>query len=501
MPSLGLETHVVDPQVYENTVRRFAERNILLPTFAQLAAPETIPTGVQTALETVDPDAPDPLNLFRVHWNMASDRRRTTPLPDHLVLPSSLTGVEAPIVVLIGANFPMIHAHKVLAAYGCLAPRVITGQFDPTTHRAVWPSTGNYCRGGVAISRIMACRGVAVLPEGMSAERFQWLERWVSAPEDVIRTPGTESNVKEIYDKCHELDEDPHNIIFNQFSEFGNHLAHYVCTGRAAATVFEALHAGNESLRLRAFVSATGSAGTLGAGDLLKERYGSLNVAVEALECPTLLYNGFGEHNIQGIGDKHVPLIHNVMSTDVVTAVSDRATDALDVLFNSPAGREYLIRRRHVPEELVERLPMFGLSSICNVLASIKLARYHRMGPDDVLVTVATDPAALYDSERTKTLAREFQGEFDAVDAGECYGRYVLGLGADHLLELSQRDRERIFDLGYYTWVEQQGISLEAFVERRRPAFWRGLHALLDAWDEAIVEFNERTGVTPKPRT
>ena len=162
----------------------------------------------------------------------------------------------------------------------------------------------------------------------MSRERFEWLERWVADPSDIIRTPGTESNVKEIYDECAVLDRDPDTVIFNQFSEFANHVAHYAITGRALERVFEHVAAARPGARAAAFVSATGSAGTIGAGDYLKERLGSRTVAVEALECPTMLANGFGEHNIQGIGDKHIPLIHNVMATDLVVAVSDRATDA-----------------------------------------------------------------------------------------------------------------------------------------------------------------------------
>ena len=193
----------------ERTVGRFREAGVALPTFGELADPTTIPQQVHDALATVDPDAAHPLNLFRVHWYNDPDRRAVVPVPEHVVLPSALTGVEARIVVALGDRFPMIGAHKVLAAYGCLVPEVVTGAFDPTTHRAVWPSTGNYCRGGVAISRIMGCRGVAVLPEGMSRERFEWLERWVADPADIIRTPGVESNVREIYDECKRLAQRP----------------------------------------------------------------------------------------------------------------------------------------------------------------------------------------------------------------------------------------------------------------------------------------------------
>ncbi|HEY7432183.1 MAG TPA: hypothetical protein VH641_15775, partial [Streptosporangiaceae bacterium] len=250
MTSLGLERHIADEGVYQNTVERFRQARILLPTFAQLARPQTIPAPVRRALADVKPDEAQPLNLFRVHWYNDSHRTGLASTPVHVVLPRELTGVDAQIVVALGDVFPMINAHKVLAAYGCLAPRVITGQFDPTGHRAVWPSTGNYCRGGVAISRLMGCRGVAVLPEGMSRERFAWLEEWVADQADIIKTPGTESNVKEIYDKCAELAADPANVIFNQFSEFGNHLVHYLCTESALATVFESLTEATPELRL-----------------------------------------------------------------------------------------------------------------------------------------------------------------------------------------------------------------------------------------------------------
>jgi len=337
MARLGLEKEIVDRTVYKRTLERFRAKKIALPTFAELVSPETISPKIQNALAAIDPDAAHPLNLYRVHWNNGPDRRTVTSTPGYVVLGEALTGIESPIIVAFGNRFPMIRAHKVLAAYACLVPRLITGQFDPTSHKAVWPSTGNYCRGGIAISRILECSGIAVLPQGMSEERFNWLNDWVSDPSDIVRTVGTESNVKEIYDKCAELDAKSDHVIFNQFCEFGNHLAHYRCTGRALERVFEAAQKSRPNLRLAAFTSATGSAGTIAAGDYLKEKLGSKTVAVEALECPTLLYNGFGEHNIQGIGDKHLPFIHNITNQDVVTAVSDRATDELQIVFNSDA--------------------------------------------------------------------------------------------------------------------------------------------------------------------
>ncbi len=492
MRRLGLERDIVDEDVRDRAVDRCRSLGVTLPTFAQLADPDLLPHAIADRLPGVDPDAPDPLNLFRVHWFNDSSRAGRTPVPGHLVLPPELTGVASPIVIALGDRFPMIGSHKVIAAYACLAPRIVTGQFDPASQRAVWPSTGNYCRGGVAISRIMGCRGVAVLPAGMSRERFEWLERWVADPADIIRTPGTESNVKEIYDECAVLDREPDAVIFNQFSEFANHVAHYAITGRALERVFEHVAATRPGARAAVFVSATGSAGTIGAGDYLKERLGSRTVAVEAVECPTMLRGGFGEHNIQGIGDKHIPLIHNVMATDLVVGISDRATDDLLVLFNTNVGREYLVTRRGVPAETVAALGSLGLSSICNVLAAIKVARQQRLGPDDVLLTVATDGAPMYRTELDRVAARDFPQGFDAIAAGEAWGRWLAAAGEDHVLEMTRAERDRIFNLGYFTWVEQQGVPLPEFEVRRDQEFWTTTREIVHRWDELIDAFNER---------
>jgi cysteine synthase len=496
MPTLGLEDHIVDQDVYDRTVKRFRDAGIRLPTFAELADPSQIPEPTRETASRARPDDPDPRNLFRVHWYNDGARTGTVAVPGHVVLPKSLTGVDAQIVVAFGNRFPLIRAHKVLAAYGCLAPRVITGQFDPTIHRALWPSTGNYCRGGVAISRLMGCRGVAILPEGMSKERFAWLYEWVVDPSDVIATPGTESNVKEIYDKCAELSADPTNVIFNQFSEFGNHLVHYLCTGTALADIFTTMRSASPTLRLAAFVSATGSAGTIAAGDYLKDAFGTKIAAVEALECPTMLENGFGEHNIQGIGDKHIPLIHNVYNSDLVVDVSDRATDQLAVLFAEPAGRAFLARRHDLEDEVLASFDAFGLSSICNVVAAVKVAKQLRLGPDDVVMTVATDGAEMYESERERIGARDFPEGFDEVAASEVFGRWLLGADTEHTLVTTEADRRRIFNLGYFTWVEQQGVAIEDFVARSEQSYWVGLRSRLERWDEMIREFNDRAGVS-----
>ena len=483
----GLEREIINQAAYDGNRQHLADAEVILPRLADLAEPVERLAEKTASIAGTEPDSPDAANLFRVHWHNDTNRRGLASVPEHIVLGPELTGVEAKIIVALGNRFPMIRAHKVLAAYGCLVPRLLSGSFDAQRHRAVWPSTGNYCRGGVAISRILGCHGVAVLPEGMSRERFAWLENWVADPGDIVRTPGTESNVKEIYDACHALAQDPANVILNQFSEFGNYIVHRAVTGPALARIFEAVRDGGP-LKARAFVAASGSAGTLAAGDHLKETLGADICVVEALECPTLLYNGYGEHNIQGIGDKHVPFIHNVMNTDFVIGVSDQATDHLNMLFNTTAGRDFLRGRTGLGQERLGSLGDLGLSSIANVLGAIKYAKFMGLGSDDAVLTVATDGAEMYGTELDS--AQRAVGPLDALAAAEIYGRYMLGAATDHTVELDRYGRERIFNLGYYTWVEQQGVSLADFDARRDQAFWDGLMDLVLVWDDMIDAFN-----------
>lgn len=494
-PDIGLADSIVDADARASSVQRFAEQGILLPTFAELRNPSTIDDRVVESLQQVDHREPDAANLFRVHWYNQADSDQFGETPEFIELPSELTGVSARIVLAVGARFPMIDTHKVLAAYACLAPRIVTGRFDPQQHRAIWPSTGNYARGGVAISRIMGSHGVAVLPAGMSQERFDWLQRWTLDPEqDIIRTPGTESNVKEIYDACNFLAQDPTNVVINQFCELPNYLVHRTVTGPALEQVWKTA-TGDRPARLAGFVSATGSAGTLAAGDYLKAEHGSEIVAVEALECPTMLENGFGEHNIQGIGDKHIPLIHNVHNTDVVVAVSDSVTDQLDLLFQTEVGRHYLINDLGLDPALVARLENMGYSSIANMAGAISFAQLRNLGPDDVVLTVATDPAKLYNSGRQSIIDRDFGGRFEAAEAADTYKRHLGDPSVHARLDLNPRQQRRVFNLGYFTWVEQLNLDIDTFVARRDQSWWDDMVPVVDTWDELIREFNHDTGL------
>ncbi|MCO6491976.1 MAG: pyridoxal-phosphate dependent enzyme [Phaeodactylibacter sp.] len=487
---LTATTKITDEKALANAVQRFRERGILLPTFAQQRNPELIPEWVKEKLQHIGLWDLHPLNLFRITWkNEPVEKGGLFGPPNYLEIPRALTGAEARIVALIGNWFPT-GAHKVGAAYGCLAPRIVTGGFDPTRHKAVWPSTGNYCRGGAFDSRIMGTEPVAILPEGMSRERFDWLKEVVGA--EVIATPGSESNVKEIYDKCWEIRRTrPECVIFNQFEEFGNAAWHYHLTGPAVEEVFGLVK--TPASRLAAYISATGSAGTIAAGDYLRTVSPHLKVvASEALQCPTLLMNGFGSHRIEGIGDKHVPWIHNVQNTDVVTAIDDEVPMRLLRLFNEPAGHEFLADAG-IGKDWIENLGLLGISGIANILAAIKTARYFEMTEDDILFTVATDSVGLYRSRLGEL--REERGPYSTLQAArdlEC----LLGTRTGHLKELAYPDKKAIHNLKYFTWVEQQGKTVEELDRLWHDRnFWPQMFGQVEEWDELIRAFNERTGV------
>ncbi|MEX1247233.1 MAG: pyridoxal-phosphate dependent enzyme [Anaerolineales bacterium] len=474
----------------ERGVARARERNIIIPTFAQQKDPGLVPAKVKNELANIGLWDVAPRNLFRITWkNEPKAKGGAYGGVNYIEFPSSLTGVPARIIALVGKWFPT-GAHKVGAAYGCLVPRLVTGQFDPTTQKAVWPSTGNYCRGGAYDSALLGCQSIAILPEGMSKERFQWLS---TVAGEVIKTPGSESNVKEIFDKCWELRRSGQDLmIFNQFEEFGNYLWHYEVTGHAMHEVLEReLDHGD----YRGLALTTGSAGTIGCGDYMKQTFPASKVAAgEALQCPTLLENGFGAHRIEGIGDKHVPWIHNVKNTDMVVAIDDNAVVNLARLFNEPAGRKHLAKNG-VPDAFVEKLDLLGFSGIANVLSCIKMAKHYGLGPDDVLLTVLTDSMELYGS-RLKEMHAEM-GEYNEQQAAADRARWLLGENTDNMLETTEQDRRRIHNLKYYTWVEQQGRTYEEIqAQWHDPDYWIGVQRQVPDIDALIEEFNAQVGLT-----
>ncbi len=453
--------------------------------------PETIPGSIKNALKSIGLWDLTPENLFRITWkNEPISQGGGFNGVNFLEFPTSLTGTETRIIGLVGKWFPT-GAHKVGAAFGCLVPRLVTGQFDPTTQKAVWPSTGNYCRGGAYDSALLTCQSIAILPEGMSQERFDWL---ADIAGEVIATPGSESNVKEIFDKCWELRSSGEDLmIFNQFEEFGNYLWHYEVTGHAMEEVVNQVSGSKD--HYRGMVSATGSAGTIASGDYMKQVFPTSKiVASEALQCPTLLENGFGSHRIEGIGDKHVPWVHNVKNTDLVVAIDDAAVVNLARLFNEPAGRAYLIDQG-VDQDFVNNLDLLGFSGISNLLSSIKFAKYFEMGESDIVLTILTDSMELYGS-RLVEMHDEF-GEYQELNAAADFARYLQGVTTDNMIELSYVDRRRIHNLKYFTWVEQQGKSYEEIMAQWYDSqYWTNVQSQVEDIDTLIKEYNAQVGLT-----
>lgn len=480
----------INPSALERAIEKAREQNIIIPTFRQQINPELVPDNIKNSLTKVGLWDINPLNLFRITWkNEPVSHGGGFGGVNFIEFPKEITGVDARIVAPIGKWFPT-GAHKVGAAFGCLVPRLVTGQFDPSTQKAVWPSTGNYCRGGAYDSALLACESIAILPEEMSRERFEWL---ASVAGETIKTPGSESNVKEIFDKCWELRESGEDlVIFNQFDEFGNYLWHYNVTGRALAEILEQIMGPNDVYR--GAVYTTGSAGTIGSGDYLKNLFPTSKIAAsEALQCPTLLSNGFGAHRIEGIGDKHIPWIHNVKNTDMVMAIDDESPMSVIRLFNEPAGKKYLVDQG-VSEQLIESLPLLGISGVANMLSAIKFAKYYELGEGDVVMTILTDSMEMYRS-RLNELTEE-RGEFTDLDASAAYHKHLVGTTVDYVEELTYETRKRIHNLKYYTWVEQQGKTFnEIQAQWYDKNYWSGMHNQIDEMDELINDFNDRTGL------
>ncbi|MCD8098460.1 MAG: pyridoxal-5-phosphate-dependent protein subunit beta [Lachnospiraceae bacterium] len=476
----------------ERNIQNAKENGIIIPTIHEMQHPEEIPGKIKDKLKNVGLWDVNPLNLFRITWK--NEPKESGGLfqevPNYVELPSELTGVPCRIIAMVGKWFPT-GCHKVGASFGCLAPRLVTGQFDVQRHKAVWPSTGNYCRGGAFNSRLMGAQGVAILPAEMSQERFDWLHE-IGA--EVIATPGCESNVKEIFDKTNELKQDPQYMIFNQFEEMGNPLWHYNVTGNALEDVYNAIKKPGQRLAGACFTS--GSAGTMSAGDRLKELHPQMKLGVgEALQCPTILNNGFGGHRIEGIGDKHIPWIHNVKNSDMAIAIDDEDSQRLLRLFNTPEGQKYMKEALGFDDELIEKLTWLGISGIANMLCCIKMAKYYEFTEKDVVVTVLTDSAVMYQSRINEL--NEMYGAYDVNEARLDHNLHILNLKTDSLMEMTYADRKRVHNLKYYTWVEQQGKTSEELnaLWYNTEGTWDAVHAQAKDLDELICEFNERTGL------
>ena len=432
--------------IIEKNAARCREKGIKLPTFAEMKDPSLIPQDVKERLKSVGLWDVNPLNLYRINWhNEPKESGGGFGGVNFIEIPHEITGVKARVFALAGN-----------------------------------------CRGGAYNSALLGCSSIAILPEDMSQERFNWLK---TVAGEIIATPGCESNVKEIFDKCHELDAErgAHIVIFNQFEQFENYLWHYEVTGSAIIEVLRNL--GIKPENVRAYASSTGSGGTLAAGDHLKKAYPHIKIgAGEALQCPTLLRNGFGAHRIEGIGDKHVPWIHNVKNTDMVLSIDDQDCMNIYRLFNEEEGKKYL-SSIGVSESDIQNLALFGISGIGNMLSAIKMAKYYEMDENDVVFTILTDSTVMYTSRLAELTAE--QGPFTETEAAKVHAASLMHQGIDNALELGYYDRLRIHNLKYYTWVEQQGKTYEELNRQWYDRnYWTAIPKLTKRIDELITEFN-----------
>ncbi len=438
------------------------------PTFAEMKDPSLVPADVRERARAARAQPLDPANLWNLSWKADGAVSFT-------VLPEALTGVRSPVVVLSGRNFPT-GSHKVGPAYSILMEKQLDGSCAPGEQTLVFPSTGNYGIGGAWVGPRLGYRSLVVLPEDMSAERFEKIRSYGA---DVVATPGSESNVKEIYDKVKELRRSPENRVLNQFEEFGNYRFHFHCTSAAVEEVARGL-----GLGVGAFVSAMGSAGTIAAGEALKAAHpSSRTVAVEPVQCPTLFNVGFGAHRIEGIGDKHVTWIHNVWATDLLVCVDD--LECLLGLELLQEGRE-ILEDEGLPETLVQSWTgFFGISGVCNVLASIKAARHFGLGQKDAVFTVATDGFDRYPS-----VLRRLDEERGPMTRDDARRRLPVfrAQGTDWVMEGTPEARRRWHNQKYFTWVEQQGRTVEDLRAQEDPAFWVGQQERAAEIDRGIRE-------------
>jgi cysteine synthase len=438
------------------------------PTYAEMREPSLLPNDLRGKARQARARPLDALNLWNIGWKSSGALAYT-------VLPELLTGVPSPIVVLSGRSFPT-GSHKVGPAYAILAEKQLEGECRPGQHTLVFPSTGNFGIGGAWVGPRLGYRSAVVLPAEMSAERFTMIEGYGA---EVVKTPGSESNVKEIYDRVRQLRGEPHNRVLNQFEEFGNYRFHFHCTAAAVLELARALR-----LQVGAFVSAMGSGGTIAAGEAIKGHHpGAATVAVEPVQCPTLYDAGFGPHRIEGIGDKHVTWIHNVWATDLLVCVDDQ--ECLEGLQLLQQGTETL-EAEGIAAELAESwVGLFGVSGVCNVLGAIKAARHYGLRPDQGIFTVATDGFDRYPS-----VLQRLDEDLGPMTREEARRRLSIFTNQklDHVLEATRAVRRRWHNQKYYTWVEQQGKTAAELREQEDPAFWVGQQERAAEVDRAIRE-------------
>ncbi len=445
------------------------------PTYAEMRNPLLLPTGLRDAANAARSDEQNPLNLFNINWKETGD------YPDAIVLPKELTGVQANIIVLSGRTFPS-GSMKVGPAYVTLAEREAMEHLRPGDRKVIGPSTGNFGIGTAYVSMLKGYEAIVVMPDNMSEERYDRIQKYGGS---LDLTPGTESDVILTLERTHSeyVSKPEKYVVLAQFELLPNYRFHRHATG--AAVVAAAQGVGNG--RVAAFVSAPGSAGTLAAGDYVKSLWpDSKIVALEPRECPTLYDGGQGQHRIEGIGDKMVTLIHNVFNTDLLMLIHDEDTvRGMEVI---QAGTDVLVNRLGVARDVAESLVgRFGPSCICNIIGAIKTAKYLGLGPDDNVVTIATDSYDRYPSVSQALYARN-NGKPDDAQLEMWARSALLGASLGEIVDLNKGGQHsRLQQMKEATWT-QFGYDAGYIRAMGDQAFWDGEYAKIKEIDPIIAQ-------------
>ncbi|MGL4650877.1 MAG: PLP-dependent cysteine synthase family protein [Caldilineaceae bacterium] len=445
------------------------------PTYAEMRNPLLLPAGLREQANAARSDERNPLNLYNINWKNTSDQ------PEAIVLPRELTGVQANIVLLSGRTFPS-GSMKVGPAYATLAENEALHALRPGDRTVIGPSTGNFGIGTAYISMLKGYRAVVVMPDNMSEERYDRIQNYGG---ELDLTPGTESDVILTLERTHgEYVSKPDKyVVLAQFELLPNYRFHRHVTGDAAMRAVKNLGNG----KVAAFVSAPGSAGTLAAGDQIKAQNPDAKiVALEPRQCPTLYDGGQGQHRIEGIGDKMVTLIHNVFNTDLLMLVHDEDTvRGMEVV---QAGTHILVDRLGVPSaDACNLFGKFGPSCICNIIGAIKTAKYLGLGPQDNVVTVATDSYDRYPSVSQALYARH--GGKPDDETLELWARSAfLGASLGEIVDLNATGQHvRLQQMKESLWT-RFGYS-DSYIRRMADQdFWDAEYARIAEIDPVIAQ-------------
>ena len=442
------------------------------PTYDEMLNPSHQDPEVRAkALKAIKENELDPINLFNITWKNEKDE------VNKIVLPKALTGVDANIVVLFGKNFPS-GSHKVGPAYSTLMEGCVDGEIIPGKHTILGPSTGNFGIGVSYITNLMKYDAIVIMPDNMSKERYERISKY-GAKLDL--TPGSESDVILTLERTYELKKNPKNRTLAQFELLPNYRFHRHVTGNSCVEAVKGVGNG----RVACFCSAPGSAGTLAAGDQIKKVFPECKVvALEPHECSTLTNGGLGQHRIEGIGDKMITLIHNALTTDFITQIID--DDCVRGLAVIHEGAK-ILEKHGVPAKVAKEMEnLFGVSGICNILGAIKMAKYLKLGPDDNVVTIATDSFDRYPSVIENLHERELEVTDNVLD--RWFNDVFMGADTNYVLDTRGKEaKEKLFKQKERDWLKF-GYKQEYLDAMRKPEFWENEYNKVFEYDKKIKE-------------